>query len=141
MPLFDRSLETDGVTPHAIMLVEAEILVRQPLAEYLRECGYQVIEAANAAEARLLLGESGTSIDLVFADVGSGAEGDGFALAGWIRANYPGIQIILAGSVDQATRKAGALCADGPELSKPYEHHLILGRIRRSLAFRDGRAA
>lgn len=129
------------MTAHSILLVQAAILVRQPLAEYLRECGYQVIEAANAAEARLLLGDGRTSIDLVFVDVGSADEGEGFALAGWIRANHSGVQIMLAGSVDQATREAGALCADGPELTKPYEHRLILERIRRSLAFHDGRAA
>ena len=39
-----------------ILLVECDIVVRSPLAEYLRECGYRVLEAVNTIEARELLG-------------------------------------------------------------------------------------
>ena len=35
-----------------ILILEADVLVRQPLAAYLRECGYRVLEAASADEAR-----------------------------------------------------------------------------------------
>jgi len=55
-------------------------------------------------------------------------------LATWIRANYAGVQVILAGTVDAATEKAGDLCEDGPALSKPYAPQLLLDRIRRALA-------
>jgi len=37
--------------PETILFVEDEALVRMDLAQYLRECGYQVHEAANASEA------------------------------------------------------------------------------------------
>ena len=38
----------DSVT---VVLVESDALVRMPLAIYLRECGYRVIECANGDEA------------------------------------------------------------------------------------------
>jgi len=127
-----------------LLIVEAEVLVRSPLAQYLRECGYLVLEASDAAEARQLLGEGLKQIDIVLADIDTvpadadaGGE-NGFALARWIRKTYPGIQIILAGSVATAAEKAGELCEDGPpEISKPYDHQLVLKHIKRLLAARE----
>jgi DNA-binding NtrC family response regulator len=48
-----------------ILVVEDNICVRSVTAEVLREAGYSVIEAANAAEAVAVF-EAGTAIDLVF---------------------------------------------------------------------------
>jgi CheY-like chemotaxis protein len=122
----------------AILLVDSDILVRHPLAEYLRECGYHVLEAGSALEARKFIAESEASIDAVLADVG-GPDEDGFALASWIRADHPHIEIALAGTVDKAAQKAGDLCREGPALAKPYDHQFILDHIRRLLAARDRR--
>ena len=48
-----------------VLVVEDDILVRNITAEVLREGGYSVIEAANAAEAVAVF-EARTAIDLVF---------------------------------------------------------------------------
>lgn len=119
-----------------VLLVEADILVRHPLAEYLRECGYTVLEAANTDDARKLLAEGPQVVDAVLADVDAAGEG-GFALAAFVRANHPGVPVILAGSVAKAVASAGDLCREGPALAKPYDHQLVLDRIRRLLAARD----
>ena len=50
-----------------ILLVERDVIVRTPLAEYLRECGYRVLEAVTAAEARTLLAAA-NDITLVLAE-------------------------------------------------------------------------
>ena len=42
-----------------ILIVEQDVLVRTPLAEYLRECGYLVLEASSAGEANRTLWNSG----------------------------------------------------------------------------------
>jgi DNA-binding response OmpR family regulator len=118
-----------------VMLVEADILVRHPLAEYLRECGYRVLEALNADEARKLLVDRSETIDVVLAD--AAREENGFALAGWLRQEHPNIKVVLAGNVASAAEKAGDLCEEGPNLSKPYDHKLVLNYIRRLLAIRD----
>ena len=122
----------------AILILDSDILVRHPLAEYLRECGYHVLEASNAAEARTIIAESNVSIDVVFADA-AGPDEDGFALACWIRANHTRIEVVLVGTVDKAAHKAGDLCREGPAVAKPYDHQFILDHIRRLLAARDQR--
>jgi DNA-binding NtrC family response regulator len=119
-----------------ILIVEPDILVRSPLAAYLRECGFRVIEAIDAKEAREFLSDGSRQIDVVLADVDMNGE-SGFALAAWIRGNRPGIEVVLAGTVAKAAEKAGDLCRDGPALSKPYDHQLVLDHIRRLLAARD----
>lgn len=106
------------------------------MAEYLRECGYRVLEAFGGDDARRLLGQSSELIEIVLADVHAPGE-SGFALAAWIRANHPGVEVVLAGSVARAAEKAGDLCQEGPALRKPYDHRLVLNEIRRSLAARD----
>ncbi len=119
-----------------ILIVEADLLVRHALAEYLRECGYQVFEAVEVGEARQILSDTTTSVDIVLADVNA-QSADGFELASWVRQVRPDIQLLLAGAVASAAKKAGDLCHDGPALSKPYDHQIVLDRIRRLLAARD----
>jgi DNA-binding NtrC family response regulator len=118
-----------------ILLVEPDILARTPLAEYLRECGFQVLEAADAAEARTLLEDTSRQVDVVLADIDADDQSV-FALARWVRKRLPGVEMILVGTVTKAAQKAGDLCQDGPALSKPYDHQLALDHIRRLMASR-----
>lgn len=119
-----------------LLIVEADILARAPLAAYLRECGFRVVEAASALEARMLVVDEDLAIDVVLAKIGEPAH-DGFALASWIRQRQPRIQLVLAGSVDAAAKKAGDLCEEEASVSKPYDHQLVLDRIRRAIAARE----
>jgi DNA-binding response OmpR family regulator len=119
----------------SILLVEEDVLVRHPLAEYLRECGYKVAEAVDADEARQLLVKGSGGIEIVVVHALSETD-RGFTLASWIRSIYPEIQVIIAGTLAKATEKAGALCEEGPALTKPYDHKLILAHIRRMQAAR-----
>jgi DNA-binding NtrC family response regulator len=122
-----------------VLIVEADILIRHPLSEYLRECGYIVVEAAGAEEAReILLENKEPAIDVVLADATPSGD-SAFVLASWIRSHRPGLKIILAGTVAKAAEKAGELCEDGPGLAKPYDHRVVLDHIRRSMAERGRR--
>lgn len=118
----------------AVLLVEGDIVVRHPLAEYLRKCGFTVFEAADGNEAMHALNTPSLQIEVVLADMTTA--GSGFALRQWIRAQNLPVEVILAGSVEKAVEHAGTLCNDGPALAKPYEHHLVLDHIRRALARR-----
>jgi len=51
-----------------ILVVDDEILVRIAITEFLRDCGYSVIEAANAAQAIKVL-SSDVQVDILFTDV------------------------------------------------------------------------
>jgi len=120
----------------SIVIVEADVLVRHPLAEYLRECGYKVIEASDGDDARAILGDSSVSVDIVLIDIEAGGE-SGFSLARSVRAQHPAVDVVLAGTVGAAVAKAGDLCEEGPRLSKPYDHRLVLQRIRQLRARRE----
>lgn len=124
------------MSQEVILIVESDILVRGPLAQYLRECGYRVIEATNIAEARSYLSDAGIAVDVVLADA-EPSGGNGFDLMKWIRAQRPEVAVILAGSVDKAVKKAADLCNDGPSPAKPYDHADVLAQIRRLIAMRD----
>jgi DNA-binding response OmpR family regulator len=122
------------MTQPRLLIVETDILVRHPLAEYLRECGYLVLEATDADEARQII-ESESEVEIVLADADAPG-GSGFAFASWLRREHPKINVVLAGNVAVATEKAGGLCEDGPNLAKPYDHRMVLNYIQRLLATR-----
>ncbi len=86
------NLTPQSDTPQqTILIVEDEVLVRLVVADYLRECGYRVYEAVNAAEALAMLQAPEVSIDIVVSDVQMPGDMDGFGLARWIRGNKPGV--------------------------------------------------
>ena len=118
-----------------VLLVEGDIIVRHPLAEYLRECGFTVFEASNGDEAKRALTTPSLQIEVVLADMAT--EGSGFALRGWIKEHNHPAEVILAGSIEKAVDRAASICKDGPALAKPYQHLLVLDHIRRALARRD----
>src|SRR5215469_16653494 len=119
-----------------ILVVEDDVLVRMPIAQYLRDCGYKVIEASNADEAMQVLLHEEIVVDVVFSDIEMPGAVDGFGLAKWIRQHRPGLDVLLAGTVPRAVQEAKELCAEGP-VPKPYDAQLVHTRIRRLLAARS----
>lgn len=103
------------------------------LADYLRECGYTVVETSDADEAITVL-EADVPVDIAFSDIAMPASLDGFGLAQWIRRERPGIKVILTSGVARSAKAAGELCEHGPMLAKPYEHADLERRIRALLA-------
>ena len=100
----------------AVLVVEDEILIRSAVAEFLRDAGYRVIEAANAAEAVAVFA-SRTQIDLVFSDINMPGRMDGVGLVRWIADHHPRIHVILTSAISHA-RRAGESGAGF--LMKPY---------------------
>ena len=97
-----------------ILVVEGDVLVRMPIAQYLRDCGYKVIEASNADEAIQVLLHQETPVDVVFSDIDMPGAVDGFELAKWIHEHRPGLDVLLAGTVPRAVESAENLCEQGP---------------------------
>ena len=121
-----------------VLVVEDEILIRMVIADYLRGCGYRVIEAASADEAMIILQHQEFAVDVVFSDIEMPGSMDGFQLSTWLRVHRPGVDVILAGSVARAADAAGELCDSGP-VSKPYEPGTAADRIRQLMALRSAR--
>ena len=102
-----------------VLVVEDEILVRSVTAEFLRIAGYNVVEAANAAEAVAVF-TAGTVIDVVFSDFNLMAgpnSVDGVGLARWVSQDHPGIHVILTSGNRHAARAADVAATFLP---KPY---------------------
>ncbi|MDA6490278.1 response regulator, partial [Escherichia coli] len=64
----------------SILVVEDEILVRYVICDYLRDCGFHVIEAGTADEALEYL-RSHNDVVLVFSDVRMPGSLDGIGLS------------------------------------------------------------
>jgi DNA-binding response OmpR family regulator len=120
----------------SVLVVEANLAIRYPLSEYLRECGYRVYEAADTDEAVSLLTKFEADIHVVLCDVLSVGRFDGFGLAKWIRDHMPRIQVALATTPERVTKQAAGLCEEA-DVVKPYDHQLLLDKIKRLLAKRD----
>jgi CheY-like chemotaxis protein len=104
-----------------VLVVEDVVLVRMVVAAYLREGGFQVIEASNADDAVRVL--RAAPVDVVFSDVRMPGTTDGHGLADWVRQNKPKVRIVLGSGVESEIR-------DEAILKKPYDQGQLLGRIR-----------
>jgi CheY-like chemotaxis protein len=130
--------ETSKTAIQTVLVVEDEVFVRMVISDYLRGCGYKVIEAANADEALVVLEHAEVTVDVVFSDIEMPGSKGGFELANWLRTHRPGVEVILTGNVPRAAEAASELCEAGP-LPKPYEPQIAADRIRHLMALRASR--
>lgn len=120
--------------PQCVLVVEDEVVVRMSVAAYLRDCGYQVVEAKTADEAMAVLGTQ-TKIDVVFSDILMPGSMDGLALSRWLHRVQPQIKVLLTSAIVRNTEIAGQLWADDTGmLPKPYENSELLRRIETLIA-------
>ena len=116
--------DTPPAVQETILVVEDDVLVRMPIAQYLRDCGYKVIEAVSADEAMAVLLHRETVVDVVFSDIEMAGSVDGFGLARWVREHRPGLDVVLAGTIPR-TVEAPKSCArqvrcQSPMRRKPF---------------------
>lgn len=121
--------------PQTIMVLEPDAIVRTEISEFLRQCGYEVIEGVDAADLRAALA-SGAAIDVLLAEVQLKGKLSGFELARDVRQTLPGMAVILVSSIDNVVEKATDLCGRGP-VKKPYHPDEILRRIHVLTGRRD----
>ncbi|WP_432769938.1 MAG: response regulator [Sphingopyxis sp.] len=124
----------DVPDPQCLIVADADVLVRNALAEYLRHCGYKVFEAATSDEVVIALEEGAVKIDALLADAELTGRQNAFALRIWVRDHHPGVEVVLAGNVDAAAKAAGQLCDEGPHLKRPYDPESVAAHIKRLLA-------
>jgi DNA-binding response OmpR family regulator len=108
-----------------ILVLEDDVLVRTALSQYLRHCGYRVIETACEDEAMQVFTKTDISINILFCATPA------FTLMQWMRINRPDVQVVIAGSISKAAHAAGDLCEKGPHLKKPYEPQQVIDWIKR----------
>jgi CheY-like chemotaxis protein len=99
------------------------------IAAYLRDCGFDVVEAGSADEAVRVL-EAGLRIDIVFSDVSMPGSLDGFGLARWVRRERPELKVILTSGAVRTAKDATDFSAHGPIVAKPYNHAKLASQLR-----------
>jgi CheY-like chemotaxis protein len=119
-----------------LLVVDGDVLVRHVISDYLRTCGYVVVEAATTDEALLVLEDATITIDVALCDAEAPGSQNGFNLKKWAAERQPKVDVILAGSVAAAANKAAQLCEEGPHLRRPYDPQSVIEYIRRILGSR-----
>jgi len=80
-----------------VFVIDGEVLVRMPIAQYLRDCGYRALEAANVDEAMTILQKSDIQVDVVLSDIELPGSMNGFAFTQWVRSVRPGLEVVHCG--------------------------------------------
>lgn len=122
--------EVPHVPVRTVMIVDDDVLVRLAISDYLRDCGYRVIEVESTDSAMIVLQHPAWPVDVVLMAVSVSGSLDGFGLSRWIRERCPEVSVMLAGTADRAADLAGGLCESGPTLARPYDTRAIGERIR-----------
>ena len=112
-----------------IIVIADEVLVRVVIVDYLRECGYRVLEAGTPQDAVTIL-NSQLKVDIVFTDLELPGHSSGLELARWVRKRHPDMRVILTSGLYSSAELAGELCEAGPPIVKPYESDAVVQRIR-----------
>jgi CheY-like chemotaxis protein len=113
---------------HTVLVVEDEMMVRMPIAEYLRDCGYTVLEAGNASEAIDAVDAEGP-VSVVFSDVRMPGKMDGFGLAEWFQAHYPSVPVLLTSGYNGGRNLPAGAVARTQFIEKPYSQTQVARQI------------
>jgi len=117
--------------PQRLIVIDGDVLVRHVISDYLRTCGYVVIEAATTDEATIVLDDVALGVDAALCDADAPGSQSAFQLRAWALQRRPGVQVILAGTTEAVAKKAAELCDQGPELRRPYDPQSVVEYIKR----------
>jgi CheY-like chemotaxis protein len=121
----DAKERRDGPT---ILMVEDEPVLLETIAECLREWGYHVLEAQNAAAAICHL-RTPRQVDVLFTDIRMPGKMDGFGLARWVRERYPAMPILITTGYEGSANVSTTGLFDPPILRKPYDLSVLRQRL------------
>lgn len=113
-----------------VLIVEDDSLIRQSVADYLTDAGFEVLEACSGDEALDLLAAH-EPVDIVFTDVHMPGQSNGNKVGLIAKQLRPGLPVIHASGYPQADAPPGAADLFIP---KPYGLAEVLVAIRRLLA-------
>jgi response regulator RpfG family c-di-GMP phosphodiesterase len=133
-----KALDRNSKPPNSrtVLVLDDDVLVRMPVVQFLRDCGYRVVEAASTDEAMAIFQKTNFHVDVVLSEIDIPGSMNGFGFAQWARSVRPELKILLAGTPERTVRNAAELCEVGPTLKRPYDHKRVLHRIKRLLAAR-----
>ncbi len=128
LSLPNRPVILETPNTYTVLVVEDETIVRMPIVEYLRDCGYNVLEAADASEAMAAM-DSEEIVSLVFSDIRMPGNMDGFGLAEWFSSNYPAVPVLLTSGYSGGRNAPPARGGCGSFIAKPYSQNQVAQQI------------
>ena len=111
-----------------VLVVEPDVLIRMVIAEYLRDCGYKVIEAVGSTEVWAVL-DGGHAVDVMLIEVSLPGDENGFEIAHRVRQTRREVDVILTSGVAGAVEQSSELYEEGP-IKKPYDPKDVEARIK-----------
>lgn len=110
-----------------VVVAEDEELLREIAAEFLKEAGFNVIEALHAQEAIEILDVQFEDVQILFTDIQMPGDMDGLALAHHVKNHWPQIGLLITSGNRRPAAK------DLPEgakfLMKPYRHADVIKHV------------
>lgn len=132
LPSMDKE-QLDKIPEPIALVVDDEPLIRMDIAAIISDAGYHVVEAATADEALAFL-EKYSSLQLLFTDVQTGSDLDGFELARKIAERWPNIEVVVASGA--RVPKEGELPGNASFIRKPFSAETVLETLQEH--FPDG---
>ena len=119
----ETHLQLEAADPIRVLLVENNEPVREPIAEGLRQAGFEVVEAADGREAMSHLSER---FDVLFTDIDLPGGMDGWTIAERWREADPAIGVIYTSGfcLEQGRHVSGGRC-----IPKPYRPGQIVAAV------------
>jgi two-component system cell cycle sensor histidine kinase/response regulator CckA len=113
-----------------ILLVEDEHVLRDQVAEALRQFGYCVLEAENGYDALTVLERHDAPVHLVLSDVVMPAM-TGTALVAQLRQWQPTLRVLfITGYSEEAVERYGVMVSNTELLLKPFPIEELVARVR-----------
>jgi two-component system, response regulator PdtaR len=112
----------------AVLIVEAEVLIRMNVVQIVEDSGYAALEASNAGDAIKIL-KHRQDIRAVFTDVNISSSGSGLKLVHAIRRRWPPIHLIVTSGLSTDLE----LPPGSRFIRKPYENSRVVGVLHELL--------
>ena len=102
MTMPDR--DSKPATIKTILVLDDDVLVRRPIVQLLRECGYRVLEAAGTDEGIAILEKTAIPVDVVLSEIVIPGSMNGVGFAQMARSIRPELKILLAGTPERTVK-------------------------------------
>jgi len=110
----------------SVLLVEDDGAVRQAMADTLRDAGFDVVEAGNAADAIRLL-EQHREFQVMITDIHMPGQINGYFLARKVRERWPYVEVLMVSGYAAPARRD--LDLDCDFLFKPFGSVELVGHV------------
>jgi DNA-binding NtrC family response regulator len=116
-----------GKSPHVILIVEHDELLKSLTADIMQDAGFVVLQASDADRALAIL-ESRSDIVLMLTSVIMPGSTDGMGLAHTVSKRWPAIKTIIASG--QRRLIGRDLPKNSRFILKPYDAKIMISEIR-----------